>query len=103
MDADDVLIKLVKTYGVRRAMTLLGAAILVSASSWDLLIGDEAYSRQGVWTWKRDLEKAKIDPFAIKWGNYQRNVGEKFAKVVEAAAVAHRRNAARATRGTSRA
>ena len=84
-------------------MTLLGAAVLVSASSWDLLIGDERYSRQGVWTWKRDLEKLKIEPSAIEWESYERSVGDKMAKFVEAAADAHRRKAARAARGASRA
>ena len=103
MKAEDALVTLVKRYGIRRAMTLLGTAVLVKASGWDVLIGDEAYSRQGVWTWKRDLEAANIDPFGIEWSTYERNVGEKFAKVVEAAAVAHRRNAARAARGRSSA
>lgn len=101
MRAEDVLIKLVKTYGIRRAMTLLGAAVVVKASSWELLIGDKAYSRQGVWTWKRDFEAADIDPFAIEWGTYERNVGKNTAKFIEAAAEAHRRKAARAARGTS--
>jgi len=103
MKADDVLLRLVKRYGVRRAMVLIGAAILVSAKGWDVLIGDEAYSRQGVWVWKRDLDAAGIDPALVEWDGFERGVGDKIGRVVEAGAEARRRKMRRESRGTSSA
>ena len=67
--------RLIKQYGVRRAMVLFGAAAVAAARGWDVLIGDDAYSRQGVWLWKRDLEAAGIDPMAVEWSGLGRKLG----------------------------
>lgn len=75
MKSEDVLWKLLRKYGPRRAMVLFGAAAVAAQSGWDTLVGDEAYTRQGVWTWKRDLEAAGIDPFAIEWTGFERDLG----------------------------
>lgn len=75
-----MLKRLVKEYGIRRALTLFGAAGLAAAQGWDVLIGDDAYSRQGVWTWKRDLDLLRIDPAAVKWSGFERKVGSDLSK-----------------------
>lgn len=65
-------------------MVLYGAAGVVGARGWDVLIGADAYSRQGVWLWKRDLELAGVDPAAIEWAGFERGVGSKLSNVLEA-------------------
>jgi hypothetical protein len=71
-----VLLRLIKKYGLRRAMTLLGAAAVVAQrGNWDALVGPEGYTRQGVWTWKRDLEEAGVDPFAVEWSGLEKRLG----------------------------
>lgn len=52
--SDDVMLRLIKTYGIRRAVMLFGAASVAAARGWDAMVGDEAYSRQAVWMWTRD-------------------------------------------------
>lgn len=93
--------RLIKAYGIRRALTLMGAASVVAIRGWDVLTGDEAYSRQGVWTWKRDLEAAGVDPSEVEWEKVDRKIGEKAGALVEAGTAARRRQTARAARGTS--
>ena len=47
---------------------------------WEALVSPDGYTRQGVWTWKRDLEEAGIDPFALEWGGYEKRVGRDFGE-----------------------
>lgn len=75
MKSEDVMLRLIKKYGVRRAVVLFGAASVAAARGWDAMVGDDAYSRQGVWTWKRDLDLAGIDPAAVEWSGFERKVG----------------------------
>ena len=75
MDSEEMLKRLIKKYGIRRALTLFGAAGIAAAGGWDVMIGDDAYSRQGVWTWKRDLDLAGIDPTTVKWSGFERKLG----------------------------
>ena len=75
MHSEEVLLRLIKKYGIRRAAMLFGAASIAAARGWDAMIGDEAYSRQGVWIWKRDLEAAGIDPAKVEWSGFERKVG----------------------------
>lgn len=67
--------RLIKAYGIRRAVMLYGAASIAAMRGWDAMIGDDAYSRQGVWTWKRDLDEAGIDPAAVEWSGLSRKLG----------------------------
>lgn len=83
MKPETALVRLIKTYGIRRAMVLYGAAGVVGARGWDVLIGADAYSRQGVWLWKRDLELAGVDPLTIEWEGFERGVGSKLSNVLE--------------------
>jgi hypothetical protein len=83
-----VLTKLVRKYGIRRAMTLLGAAAVVAQrGNWDSLVAPDGYTRQGVWTWKRDLEEAGVDPFDVEWSGFEKrfgaDVGEGLARAKE--------------------
>ena len=75
MKSEDVLFLLMKEYGVRRAVVLFGAASVAAARGWDAMVGDDAYSRQGVWNWKRDLEMAGIDPATVEWSGLERKLG----------------------------
>lgn len=81
-------------------MVLFGAAGVVAVRGWNVLTGDEAYTRQGVWVWKRDLEAARVDPFEIEWERFDRNVGAKTADLFEAGTKAKKRRVARAARRT---
>lgn len=77
MKSELVLMRLIKKYGIRRAMVLLGAAAVVAQRGrWDDLVGPEGYTRQGVWTWKRDLEEAGVDPFAVEWSGLEKRLGK---------------------------
>ena len=69
------MFRLIKKYGIRRAVVLYGAASVAAARGWDAMIGDDAYSRQGVWNWRRDLELAGIDLSAVKWSRLERRLG----------------------------
>jgi hypothetical protein len=73
--SEAVLLRLVKRYGVRRAVTLFGAASIAAQRGWDALVGDDAYSRQIVWLWKRDLDAAGIDPASVEWSGLERQIG----------------------------
>ena len=75
MKSEDVLFKLMKKCGVRRAVILFGAASVAAARGWDAMVGDDAYSRQGVWNWKHDLEVAGIDPATVEWSGLERKLG----------------------------
>lgn len=76
MKSEVVLGRLVRRYGIRRAMVLLGAAVVVAQrGNWDALIAPDGYTRQGVWTWKRDLEEAGVDPFAVEWSGLEKSLG----------------------------
>ena len=75
MKSEDVLLRLIKKYGVRRAVVLFGAASVAAARGWEAMVGDDAYSRQGVWNWKRDLELAGVDPAAVEWSGLERKLG----------------------------
>ena len=75
MKSEDVLFRLMKKYGVRRAVVLFGAASVAAARGWDAMVGDDAYSRQGVWNWKHDLEVAGIDPSTVEWSGLERRLG----------------------------
>lgn len=101
MKPETALGRLIKAYGIRRALVLFGAASVVAVRGWDVLTGDEAYSRQGVWTWKRDLEAVRVDPLAIEWERPERKIGEKVAAFAEAGTEARRRKARRAAGGTA--
>ncbi len=72
------MLKLIKAYGVRRAVMLFGAASIAAARGWDAMVGDEAYSRQAVWMWKRDLDAAGIDPAKIEFSGLQEKMGRDF-------------------------
>ena len=80
---EDVLLRLIKKYGIRRAVMLYGAASVAAVRGWDVMIGDDAFSRQGVWTWKRDLEAAGIEPAAVEWSGFDRKVGVNAAETIE--------------------
>jgi hypothetical protein len=69
------MFRLIKKYGIRRAVVLYGAASVAAARGWDAMIGDDAYSRQGVWNWRRDLELAGIDVSAVRWSGLERKLG----------------------------
>lgn len=73
--SEAVLFRLVKKYGVRRAVTLFGAAAVAAQRGWDALVADDAYTRQVVWIWKRDIEAAGIDPAAVAWSGLERKLG----------------------------
>lgn len=75
MKSEDVLFRLIKKYGVRRAVVLFGAASVAAARGWDVMVGEDAYSRQGVWNWKRDLELAGIHPATVEWSGLERKLG----------------------------
>ncbi len=75
MKSEDVMFRLIKKYGIRRAVVLFGAASVAAARGWDAMVGDDAYSRQGVWNWRRDLELAGIDVSAVKWSGLERKLG----------------------------
>ena len=62
---------------------LYGAASVAAVRGWDVMIGDDAFSRQGVWTWKRDLEAAGIEPAAVEWSGFDRKVGVNAAETIE--------------------
>lgn len=99
MKSDDVMRRLVKKYGIRRAVTLYGAASVAAMGGWDLMVGDDGYSRQGVWIWKRDLEAAGIDPAAIEWSGFDKTVGRNAVETLQLTKEKLRRkNAAKATR-----
>ena len=101
------MIRLIKKYGIRRAVMLYGAASVAAVRGWDVMIGDDAYSRQGVWTWKRDLEAAGIEPAAIEWSGFERKAGATGAETLELGREKMRKKkaakAARALRGRSSA
>lgn len=103
MKPEDALVRLVKKYGIRRAMTLFGAASVAAQGGWEALVAPDGYTRQGVWTWKRDLEAAGVDPFAVEWGGYEKRSGSALnrglARIKESAAEARKRRDARAARG----
>lgn len=75
MKSEDVLFRLMRKYGVRRAVILFGAASVAAAKGWDAMVGEDAYSRQGVWNWKHDLERAGIDPASVEWSGLERKLG----------------------------
>lgn len=75
MKSEAVLLRLVKKFGVRRAVTLFGAAAIAAQRGWDALIAEDAYTRQVVWLWKRDIEAAGIDPSAVEWSGLERQLG----------------------------
>lgn len=75
MKSEAVLLRLIKKYGVRRAVTLFGAAAVAAQRGWDSLVADEAYTRQVVWLWKRDIDAAGIDPSAVEWSGLERRLG----------------------------
>lgn len=83
--SDDVMLKLIKKFGVRRAVTLFGAAGVAAAKGWDAMIGDDAYSRQAVWMWKRDLDAAGIDPAKVEWSGFERKVSRDLAQGLDGA------------------
>lgn len=56
-------------------MTLFGAAAVVAQRGWDALVAPDGYTRQGVWTWKRDLDAAGVDPFAVEWSGLDKRLG----------------------------
>lgn len=103
MKSEDLLLRLIKKYGIRRAVMLYGAASVAAARGWDAMIGDDAYSRQGVWTWKRDLDAAGIDPATIELGRFERKFSGDMGEGLELAKVKMReknaKKAARALRG----
>ena len=76
MKPEDALFRLIKKYGIRRAMVLFGAAAVAAQRGWEALVSPDGYTRQGVWTWKRDLEDAGVDPFAVAWGGYEKRIGK---------------------------
>ena len=61
MRSDEALFKLIRKYGMRRAVVLFGAAAVAAQRGWDALVADDGYTRQGVWNWKNDLKLAGID------------------------------------------
>lgn len=69
------MVRLIKKYGIRRAVILFGAASVAATRGWDAMIGDDAYTRQAVWLWKRDLDAAGIDPAAVEWSGLERQLG----------------------------
>ncbi len=97
------MIRLIKKYGIRRAVMLYGAASVAAMGGWDLMVGDDAYSRQGVWTWKRDLEAADIDSAAIEWSGFDQKIGRNAVETLQLTKEKLRRKnatkAARALRG----
>lgn len=103
--SEDVLLRLIKKYGVRRAMVLFGAASVAAQRGWDALVAPEpeGYTRQGVWTWKRDIEAAGIDPFGVEWTGFEKRFGTDVGKGLEGAKVRIREKkaaqSARAARG----
>jgi hypothetical protein len=97
--SEDVLFRLIKKYGIRRAVVLFGAASIAAARGWDAMIGDDAYSRQGVWNWRRDLELAGIDVSVVKWSGLERKLGSDVGEGLELGkANIRRRKAAGAAR-----
>lgn len=59
---------------MRRALTLYGAAAIAAQRGWDALVADDAYTRQAVWLWKRDLEAANIDLSTVQWGGFEKKL-----------------------------
>jgi hypothetical protein len=78
MKSEDVMLRLIKKYGIRRAVMLYGAASIAAVRGWDALVADDAYTRQGVWTWKRDLDAAGIDPASIELTGFEKKLGSDF-------------------------
>lgn len=76
--------------------------MVAAHEGWDALIGDEAYTRQGVWTWKRDLEKAGIDVFTVKWEGMEKNLGTGIGQGLKRATVRRREKAAAAAAKAAR-
>lgn len=72
------MLRLIKKYGIRRAVMLYGAASIAAARGWDALVADDAYTRQGVWTWKRDLDAAGIDPAALELKGFEKKLSHDF-------------------------
>ena len=107
MKSDDVMLKLIKKFGVRRAVTLFGAAGVAAARGWDAMIGDDAYSRQAVWMWKRDLDVAGIDPAKVEWSGFEQRVSRDIGLGLDGARERLRKKKAaqdaRASRGRVRA
>jgi hypothetical protein len=66
--------RLIRKYGMRRALTLYGAAAIAAQRGWDALVADDAYTRQAVWLWKRDLEAANIDLSTVQWGGFEKKL-----------------------------
>lgn len=103
MKSEDALLKLIEKYGIRRALVLYGAAAVAAQRGWETLVSPDGYTRQGVWTWKRDLENAGIDPFTLEWGNYEKGVGKHFGggidRVKESVRQTQKKADARAARG----
>jgi len=68
--------RLIKAYGVRRSMVLFGAAAVAAQRGWESLEGPDGYTRQGVWTWKRDIEDAGIDLSKVEWSGFETRLGK---------------------------
>ena len=82
MRSDEAMFKLIRKYGMRRAVVLFGAAAVAAQRGWDALVADDGYTRQGVWNWKNDLKLAGIDITKVEWTGLEsklgRDVGEGF-------------------------
>ena len=102
MKSEDVLFRLIKKYGIRRAMMLFGAASIAATRGWDAMIGDDAYSRQGVWLWKRDLDAAGIDPANVEWSGLERKLGSDVGLGLKLGKDKIREKAAKAARSRGR-
>jgi hypothetical protein len=101
--SETVMVTLIREYGIRRAVMLYGAASVAAVRGWDAMVGDEAYSRQGVWKWKHDLDAVGIDPAKVEWTGFERRVGATGAETLELTKAKFRKKQAakdaRATRG----
>ena len=97
MKSEDVLFKLIRKYGIRRAAMLFGAASIAAQQGWDAMIGEDGYSRQGVWNWKRDLDLAGIDPAKVEWSGLERKLGSDVGLGLQQGKAKIRENKAAAT------
>ena len=101
------MFRLIKKYGIRRAVVLYGAASVAAARGWDAMIGDDAYSRQGVWNWRRDLDLANIDLSTVTWSRLERKLGSDAGEGLQLGKAKIRQKkvaaAARASRGKASA
>lgn len=96
------MLSLIKTYGIRRAVVLFGAASVAATQGWDAMIGDDAYSRQGVWLWKRDLDAAGIDPATVEFSGLERKIGSDVGLGLRQGKEKIREKAAKAARSRGR-